>query len=188
MITNWFHETYDKNEILKTSRIFLDLNEWDTEIVMRNAKQNKQTIYHTLNDFAVKDNRFLNKFYFVIDNMPCWLSQDILHSYNADDLIIENRFHVKHVLQEFFEKFYYAVIMLYVMEHYDVIFESSGNIIKIEDVEYEQRFSKDVWYRLTRRIYVNWDSSSVFDKYKRFVEKLSSKKQIQVFLFIIEKI
>ena len=38
MIASWFHETYDENETLKTSRIFLNLNERDTEIVMRNAK------------------------------------------------------------------------------------------------------------------------------------------------------
>ena len=38
MIANWFHEIYDENETLKTSRIFLNLNKWDIEIVIKNIK------------------------------------------------------------------------------------------------------------------------------------------------------
>ena len=41
MIASWFHETYNENKTLKTSRIFLDFNKWDIEIVIKNVKQNK---------------------------------------------------------------------------------------------------------------------------------------------------
>ena len=51
---------------------------------------------------------------------------------------------MKHILQEFFKKPYYIVIILYIMKYYDIMFESDKNIIKIEDIEYKQRFSKDI--------------------------------------------
>ena len=38
IIINWFREIYDENEILKILRVFLDFNEWDIEIVIKNAK------------------------------------------------------------------------------------------------------------------------------------------------------
>ena len=51
---------------------------------------------------------------------------------------------MKYILQEFFEKSCYIVIILYIMKYYNIIFKSNENIIKIEDIEYKQYFSKDI--------------------------------------------
>jgi hypothetical protein len=105
----------------------------------------------------------LLRFYNVIEQIPIWFDPDAAKGYSGGTSLV-SRPRVETILATKFGIAGYATIMLYVLAHWDVIYEV-GNNVSCDDLSYPQRFKYGVWYDLAKLFFERWRVQPIFQHY-----------------------
>jgi len=152
MLRNWASDSdADGNE---KPRIFPGLNSNETKKIIDKAVDAFGVRYYIFALIIDNQRPYLDEFYSVIEQIPCWFSQDAREGYDGGGSIV-NHDRTDKTLRSYFGETGYASIMLYVMHHYSAMHEI-GQGLKVEDSKYLKRFSKDLWFFVAKTLFARW--------------------------------
>ena len=157
-------------------RVFPGLNteqlQKTCELVIRLRSQGY--LWRTFKDLHSDGSKFWQKFYNVIEQIPCWFDKEAAKGYEGGGPIVK-RPRVETTLRERFGDFGYYAIMWYVMVYHGVLYES-GKGRECDLLSYTDRFERPEWYQLAYVLFICWGATPIYDRYILAFQKVKKFK------------
>lgn len=168
MLQGWASDRNSDDE--EKQRIFPGLNSQQTKKIINNAVNAFGERYYNFSLIIDNQRPFLDEFYSVIEQIPCWFSESSRDGYDGGASIV-NRDRTENTLRNYFGSTGCASIMLYVMHHYSAMHEI-GQGLKVDDPKYVKRFSKDLWFQVAKTLFARWKAIPLEPNWTRETKKL----------------
>ena len=130
--------------------------------------------FRSFKTIAQQSRNTLLRFYNVIEQIPVWFDADATKGYSGGTALV-NRPRVETILAAKFGIAGYAAIMIYVLAHWDLMYEVGKNI-SCDDASYPQRFRYSVWYDLAKLFFERWKVPCIFQHYVVLFKSIKTLK------------
>jgi hypothetical protein len=128
--------------------------------------------FRSFKNIAQQARNTLLRFYNIIEQIPIWFDPDATRGYSGGTSLM-SRPRVETILAAKFGIAGYAAIMIYVLVHWDVMFEVGKNVT-CDDPSYPQRFKYSVWYDLAKLFFERWKVQPIFQHYVSFYKSIKT--------------